>query len=381
MIGRGDLSRSMARSMARATARATAIAIALTIFAADAQAQRLFGTVVLTDDRTPAGGAIVEAADSTGAIVARELASGRGDYVMPLSRPGTYTLTTRRVGSEPEVMRGIEVAAGADVRTRIILSRSTPRPAPVPVRTGETCDIGRAVGGPATLWNQLQVALATTAMAEATHLFVASWRLSQRIIDGNMRDTISRKDSDERLAIEVSVMPTLSPDSSRQYGYVLERPQGVLYHAPGAAILRSPRFAEGRCFASEPGPADHPGWVGVHFRPEAARTGLSDVEGNVWFDAETLEPQRLEFLYTGLPPTFAPARSGGSATFRRLATGHWVTDGWTIRVPSGRYLRMFEYDTRGVPSGAGNITLIGVQYTTATLQGVQVNGATIFRRP
>lgn len=365
----------------RGVAGATALAFALALPASTASAQRLFGTVVLADDQTPAGGAIIEAMDAGGTIVARELASGRGDYIMPLSSAGTYTLTARRVGSEPEVMRGVVVAAGADVRIRIILARTTPRPARVTARTAETCDVADGAGVPSLLWNQLQTALATTAMAEQTHLFVGSWRLSQHVIDGNLRDTISRKQSEERLPIETSVMPTLSADSARRHGYVIEAPQGVLYHAPGVALLRSSRFVEARCFSAEPAPADQPGWIGVHFRPEAARTGLSDVEGNVWFDAATLEPQRLEFTYTGLPSTFAPARSGGSATFRRLATGHWVTDSWTIRVPSGRYYRMFEYDTRGVPSGAGNITLIGVQSTTATLQAVQVNGATIFRRP
>ena len=366
---------------ARAMRFALAMAFALVMLASTANAQRLFGTVVLANDRTPAGGAIIEATDAGGTIVARELASGRGDYIMPLNSAGTYTLTARRVGSEPEVMRGVVVAAGADVRARIILAHPTPRPARVTARTDETCNVAGGTGVPALLWNQLQTALVSTSMAEQSRLFVGSWTLSQHIIDGNLRDTISRKQSAERLPIETSVMPTLSPDSARRHGYVIEAPQGVLYHVPGVTMLRSSRFVEARCFAAEPAPADQPGWIGVHFRPEVGRTGLSDVEGNVWFDAATLEPQRLEFVYTGLPPTFAPARSGGSATFRRLATGHWVTDTWTIRVPSGRYYRMFEYDTRGVPSGAGNIALIGVQSTTATLQAVLVNGATIYRRP
>lgn len=365
----------------RVLPRMAAMVPALALFSSGAHAQRLFGTVLLADDRTPAAGAIIEAADASGAVIAREIATVHGDYIMPLSRAGTFTLTTRRVGSEPEVMRSVVVAAGADVRKRIVLTRAAARPAPVSTRTGETCDLNRGTSDPAALWNQLQIALATTAMAEATHLFVGSWTLSQRVIAGNLRDTISRKESNDRLAIERSVMPTLSPDSARRHGYVIEAPQGVLYHVPGMAMLRSPRFVEGRCFAMEPAPPDRPRWIGLHFRPEAARSGMSDVEGDVWFDAATLEPQRIEFLFTGLPQTFDPARSGGSATFRRLATGHWVADSWTIRVPSGRYNRMFEYDTRGVASGAGSVTLVGVQSTTATLQAVQINGATIFRRP
>ncbi len=358
-----------------------AVVLTLVCAAAPGQAQRLFGTVVLADGRTPGSGAIVAATDSSGAVVAREMASSRGDYVMPLSAAGTFTLTAWRVGSEPEVVRGVVVGAGSDVRQRIVMARPAPRPPRVSARTGETCELGAATSAPATLWDQLQTALATTAMAEQTRLFVASWTLAQRQIDGNLRDTISRKDSPERMNLEVPIMPTLPPDSSRRRGFVIERPQGVMYHVPGVATLRSASFIEARCFALEPAPADRPTWIGLHFRPSAVRTGLSDIEGTVWFDSASLEPQRLDYSYLGLPPTFAPARPGGSIAFRRVATGHWVADEWTIRVPSGRYIRMFAYDTREVPSGYGNFTLEGVQVTTATLRVLEVNGAPIYRRP
>lgn len=114
--------------------------------------------------------------------------------------------------------------------------------------------------------------------------------------------------------------------------------------------------------------------------PASARTGLSDIEGDAWFDAVTLEPLQIDFRYTGLPSSFAAARAGGSIRFRRLVTGHWIADEWSLSVPSGRYSRLFAYDTRDVPSGAGTISLDGVRITTMLMREVQVNGATIYRR-
>jgi hypothetical protein len=350
-------------------------------FATPAAAQRLFGTVVLADGRTPAVGAIVTALDARGRLAGRELAASRGDFVIPLPAAGRYALVAERVGSLGDTTRDLDVGEASDVRARVTLARSAPRPTPVLRRSREVCDLRGDTTGLAGLWAQFQVALTTTAMAEESRAFVATWVQRERTLDANLRDTIGRSETSVTVGLDVPVFPLLPPDSSSRVGFVLESDRGVLYHAVGTATLRAPSFLNRRCFALEPAPAEQPGWLGLHFRTTSYRIGVSEVEGTVWFDAASLEPRALTWMYGGLPPSFAPARSGGGVRYLRLPTGHWVVDEWTLRIPSGRYRRMFAYDVAGAPTGYGNLGLDGVRITTARLAELVLNGTTIVRNP
>lgn len=148
--------------------------VAVVALPPQAGAQRIFGKVVLADGRTAAAGTIVTATDAAGATVARELTTARGDYIMPLSKPGVLTLTATRIGSLPEVVRDVNVAEGRDLRVGITLSKQVARLAPVTTRSGESCAIASERSDAATLWDQLQIALATTALAEQARIFVAT---------------------------------------------------------------------------------------------------------------------------------------------------------------------------------------------------------------
>jgi hypothetical protein len=347
----------------------------------EASAQRLFGNVFLADDRTPAAGAIVTVTDSLGRFVGRELASARGDYVIPLSRPGKFTITAQRVGSLTDAVRDVNVDAGQDVRTRVVLRRDARRPAQVAQRTRGVCDLAADTSGLAGLWDQFQIAIATTEIAESTKAFVATWNVRERILSAYLRDTTGRNDSEERVPIDVPVFPVTRPDTSERLGFVMETTEGVKYHTPGLATFRSPGFLNRRCFAFEPAPDGLPGWIGLHFWATGIRIGTNEVEGTIWFDQATLEPRAMTYVFTGLPPAFAAARSGGALRFRRLPTGHWIADEWTIRVPSGRFQRMYAYDTHGTPNGFGNLRLDGVRIAVATLVELTVNGSPLVRRP
>jgi hypothetical protein len=356
--------------------------VALVACAARAgEAQRLFGNVVLADERTPASGTIIEVADSLGGFVARELASARGDYVIVLSRPGKYTIVAQRVGSLAETVRDIAVAEGQDVRTRVILRRAAPRPEKVAQRTRGVCDLTGDTTGLANLWEQFQIALTTTAMAQQSKAFGATWSISERILSSTLRDTTSRSTSEERVPLDIPVFPVMRADSTERLGFVIETTDGVKYHFPGVATLRSRGFLTRRCFAFEPAPDGLPGWVGLHFWATGYRIGVNEIEGTVWFDQATVEPRAMTFVYSGLPPAFAGARAGGALRFQRLATGHWIPDEWTLRVPSGRFQRMYAYDAHGTPSGYGNLRLDGVRIAVATLSELTVNGSPLIRRP
>lgn len=366
--------------------RLTAFGACLALSVANAgraplNAQRLFGSVVLADDRTPAFGAVVSVIDSAGALVGRDIATSRGDYVIPVSKPGKYALTVRHIGSQDVRVSDVEVAPSRDVRTRIVLTTAVPRPPQVTARTRGVCDLASDSTGLRTLWDQFLTALLSNEVAEQARVFTATWEVREQTIDANVRDTSARSEASERLALDVPVFPMLRPDSSERLGFMIESNDGVRYFTPGMATFRSPTFAAKRCFAFEPAPEGQPSWIGVHFWATGYRIGISEIEGTVWFDAVSLEPRSLTYLYGGLPPSFAAARAGGGMRLARVSTGHWIADEWTLRVPSGRYTRMFAYDTRGNPNGYGNLKLDGVRATTARLTELTVNGTPIIRRP
>ena len=349
---------------------------------AAANAQRIFGVVVLADDRIPAPSAIVTATDTAGVSTGRELTTARGDFVLPVPHPGRYTVTVLRIGSLPEVVGDVVVEPGRDRRLRIMLTRDVPRPPNVAVRSGEQCNMRVDTSVVAHAWAQFVVALGTAEMAAETRAFTGTWLRSERVLAKNLRDTVVRSDKVETIELDMSVMAALPPDSSRIAGFVIEAEQGVEYHVPDVATLASRAFITRRCFSFDPAPPAQPGWVGVHFRPSDFRIGVSDIEGTLWMDRVTLEPRGLGYRYVNLPPAFNAAEAGGTLRFRQLSTGHWIVEEWTVRVPSGVFRRIFSYDVRGAPNGfATKLTLDGVRIVGVRLMELELNGSPVFRRP
>ena len=347
-----------------------------------ARAQRLFGSVVLADDVTPAPGAIVTATDSAGIAAGRELTTTRGDFVLPLAHGGKFTITVLRLGSLPETVRDVVVERGRDLRIRIRIARDTPRPPSVAVRSGELCNVRGDTGAIGHAWSQFLIVLATAEMAAESKAFSGTWLRTERNLAKNLRDTVARSDSSVVIPLDGIMMPAIPPDSSRIAGFVIESEDGVLYHTPDVTTLASRAFLARRCFSFDPPPPGQPGWTGLHFRSPDFRVGVVDVEGTLWIDRATLEPRGLGFRYVNLPPSFAAAESGGTLRFRQLPTGHWIVEEWTLRVPAGAFRRIFSYDQRGALSGyATKLTLDGVRITALRLMELELNGSPIFRRP
>jgi hypothetical protein len=363
---------------ARTGCRAAWVALALGAATPQARAQRIFGAVIMADS-SPARSAIVQAADSTGAVVGRELTTARGDFVLPLPHPGRYTVTALRVGSVAEVVR--DVAVQGDTRLRIRFTREAPRPPVTDMRSGERCEIRRDSTLVGLAWAQFQVALATAEMAADTKAFVGTWRRTERTLGRTLKDTVARSDTSEVYPLEIPIIPSIAPDSMREFGFVIESEHGVTYHVPDLATLRSEAFTRARCFAFDPAPPSQPGWAGLHFRSREFRVGVAEIEGTIWLDRATLEPRGLGYRYTNLPPAFDPAEAGGTLRFRQLPTGHWIVEEYTLRVPTGAFRRIFSYDTRGRVNGyATKLTLEGVRTATLLLTTLELNGAPILRR-
>ena len=374
------MTRSFVRAgIERGITRLSVAALAVAAAATTAQAQRIFGAVMMADS-SPARAAIVQAADSTGAIVGRELTTARGDFVLPVPRAGRYTVTALRVGSVAEVVR--DLAVQGDTRLRIRFTRDTPRPPVTEMRSGERCDIRRDSTLVGLAWGQFQVALMTADMAAETKSFVGTWRRTERTLGRTLKDTVARSDTSEVYPLELPSIPPLAPDSSREFGFVVESEHGVTYHVPDLAILRSDAFTRARCFAFDPAPPSQPGWIGLHFRSREFRVGVAEVEGTIWLDRATLEPRGVGYRYTNLPPAFDASEAGGTLRFRQLPTGHWIVEEYTLRVPTGAFRRIFSYDTRGRVNGyATKLTLEGVRTAALLLTTLELNGTPILRRP
>ena len=197
----------------------SAVVAAALMRAPDAHAQRIFGAVTMADS-SPAQAAIVQAADSTGAIVGRELTTARGDFVLPVPRPGRYTVTAMRVGSVVEVVR--DLAVQGDTRLRLRFTRDTPRPPATDMRSGERCDMRRDSTLVGLAWGQFQVALLTADMAAETKAFVGTWRRTERTLGRTLKDTVARSDTSEVYPLELPIIPPLAPDSAREFGFVIE---------------------------------------------------------------------------------------------------------------------------------------------------------------
>jgi hypothetical protein len=311
----------------------------------------------------------------------RELTTARGDFVLPVSHAGRYSVSVLRIGSLVEVVRDVVVEPGRDHRMRIRLTREAPHPPAVSIRSGEQCSMRGDTSLVGHTWAQFLIALATADMAAESKAFVGTWLRTERRLDKGLKDTIARSDSSESLPLEAPLIPAIPPDSSRSAGFVIESEQGVLYHLPDVATLASTAFLDRRCFSFDPPPPSQPGWTGVHFRAPDFRIGVVNIEGTLWIDRATLEPRGLGFRYVNLPPPFGPAEAGGTLRFRQLPTGHWIVEEWTLRAPSGVFRRIFSYDVRGAPSGyATRLTLDGVRIAGLRLMEMEVNGSPIFRR-
>lgn len=347
-----------------------------------AGAQRLFGSVVLADEKTPARGALIIAIDTAGVAQARELANARGEFVIPVSHPGRYTVSALRVGSREETVSNVVVETGKDIRLRIVMARDVPRPGPLSARSPEQCNIAADTTALGHAWTQFLIVLATADVASDAGAFVGTWSRRDVDLKKNLRDTLAVRDTTQRAGLDVPLFATMPPDSSALIGFVTETDAGIRYNVPDVETLRSPEFMLRRCFAFVPPPLTQPGWFGIHFRSTAFRLGNSNIEGTVWLDRATLEPRGLGYRYLNLPPAYLPAEPGGTLRFLQLPTGHWIVDEWTHRIPAGVFRRMFVYDRGGSPVAyAGQLTLDGVHAVTMRLSNLEVNGTSILRRP
>ena len=117
-------------------------------------------------------------------------------------------------------------------------------------------------------------------------------------------------------------------ESLAAHGYVVDRDDGTVYHAPDADVMLSDAFTNGHCFRLEPPTDSAPEEIGVAFRPVGDDDRRRDISGVLWLDRLTSELRRIEYRYTGLPALVERARPGGTVEFLRLGAGQWMVQRW-----------------------------------------------------
>ena len=102
------------------------------------------------------------------------------------------------------------------------------------------------------------------------------------------------------------------------------------------------------------------GLVGLAFEPTGEGKRV-DLEGTLWLDEETAELSRLDFDYTGLPPSMGRVEAGGRVEFDRLPTGEWIVPRWSIRMPVVQWAGPDLYDHLSMDSAKRGPVLLAYE--------------------
>jgi hypothetical protein len=332
-------------TMARSTLSRTILILAgLALSSGPLVAQDLAGRIFGASDTSAVAGAIVLLIDSTGKEAGRTLSSPSGGFVIRAPAPGTYRARVIRIGFASWNSPSYELPAGSRRDVRLVVEEQAIRLDDIEVTTsrsrcGVRTDDGDLI---ARLLTEAEKALSIT---------------SETIRLGNLRfktETFTSRPSPDGAPGERSLAtntgqamwPVLSapPESLAVWGFVHEPPgnpdmledldhaRGPVYFGPDARVLFSNWFLDTHCFAVTSTSSDTTSSLSIQFIP-ARRPARRDIEGELILDRKTLELKRLSFRYTGLPRWVPIDSAGGAMTFRKLTSGAWVIDRWSLKAP------------------------------------------------
>jgi hypothetical protein len=105
---------------------------------------------------------------------------------------------------------------------------------------------------------------------------------------------------------------------------------GWVYFAPDEAVLLSAEFAATHCFRVIRD-RNRRGQVGLSFSPAPNRK-ISDIDGVVWLDEGSAELREILFRFVNIGEV-TQFKPGGRVHFRRMPSGAWLVDEWSLRFP------------------------------------------------
>jgi hypothetical protein len=275
----------------------------------------------------PGGRAVLR--DRQGHDVATAMTDGRGAFVLQAPRAGRYSLSVERIGYGLSQAPAFELGAGQTVEKQVAANPRQVALQGVVVRGRSRCT-PRPGSGPetATVWEEARKALRSARENESAanqYGVRRFWRQLDPEGHTIVRDSVA--------PAEITTgSPFISAPAERlaETGFIESAGSDLLFHAPDAAVLLSPDFQNGHCFALQEG---ENGLIGLSFEP--VKVGeKSDVLGTLWLDRASAELRRVEYRYTRVPGLREPSdAASGRMDFRRLGDGRFIVSRWAIRMP------------------------------------------------
>jgi len=295
-----------------------------------------------------AAGAIVILLDSTGAQVARTLASPRGSYVLAARGDGRYTVRVLRVGYYAWNSDTLRLALGRPVELSPALPEEVVTLTEIDVTASTSCRADQGQGSTAAmLLEEIGKAVGSAELALADRdlrFHVARYvRRYGRTMGLLAADSV-------RTQISAWPVHSLSAERLRDRGFIQRRAEvepelvpgaddgGFIWFGPDAGTIFSAPFVATHCFTAVADSADA-AKVGLAFTVVRGRR-IPDIEGTLRVDRRTLALERLDYHYVNFPsgtPSDLPRKvAGGSMDFARLPSGLWVVSEWRLKAPIPR---------------------------------------------
>ena len=307
------------------------VAAALSLaFPLRAAAQRLIGTVVHPDGRTPAAGVIVVARDTAGRALSQVVTGAEGQFTLFVDSATTLSLRLFREGFMPtdgETRR----LGGDEIVDVIAVLESVPVPRlPLP-RGASSC--GRSSGE--------QRAAVDLLLEEARKAFIVAQAGIGRtdiVTRFATYDHRTAKNGEDTLRSVVrrgrGALPSLTRATTTEElesgGFFAQISGERLFRALEPALLASEWFTRTHCFTLV---VQGDSVLRLAFRPARERRGLVDVEGTYAFDVTTRSLRDVAYRYQGLPAEERASGAGAWMTLARLPNGDRIVTEWGQRAP------------------------------------------------
>lgn len=292
------------------------------------------GVVTESDGVTPVAGAVVVLLDDKNAVAGTSLADEKGVWQVTATA-GRYRVRVDRVGFQSTMSPAFELKTGLTVSQKLTL-----RDVVQSIRDVQVSEKARCVVGPdsaaalAAVWEEARKGLTAIALTERSRRLLTTVATYERSYDPSGKRLVDQKTgTDSGLAARPwTVAP---PEKLATIGYAEAKGEYVTFYGPDAGVLLSNEFLSGHCVKLRAAvPNDSlPNRIGIAFVPADAKKKITDIEGTLWLDRTTGDVLSLDFKYTRMPGGIDHESTGGHMEFRRLPTGAWVIQRWSIRMP------------------------------------------------
>ena len=298
------------------------------LYAIEARAQDVTGTVRAAEGRAPLSGAIVILTHPSGARLTAALTDEAGRYRLRAPSPGRFILRVDVIGYQSTTTEPFVIDSGTTVTRDIIFGLQRTQLPAVSVTATSTCDrVSGDAGDAPQLWGEARKTLEAARLAIAEHRFNVALRRFERTI--GLPDSVLRASRTwTQTGVTRNPFESLPPETIASTGFSVQQDTGSFYYAPDANVLLSDAFVDGHCFGTRRG--GQAGALGLTFRPQRTTTRI-DISGVLWLDSATAELRSLEYRY--VPSLGRQDVGGGFVAFGRYPSGVWGVQRWAIRLP------------------------------------------------